>query len=107
MKFKMVLSPNNNKKIGEIKQNTKNIHECPYCKERFKIGIEKDTLDKLSKGNYFPYPHVHIHGNPLHAMLCYIDKQLVIRNICVINSIEISRNSETFQELMKKWANPF
>lgn len=103
----MVIAPDKIKKIGEVKQNAKNIHVCPYCKEKIETGIELNTLRKLNKAQYFPYPHVHLHGNPLHAMLCYIDKQLVIRNISVIKSIEISRNSETFQELMKKWANPF
>ncbi|MHA1437375.1 MAG: hypothetical protein ACTSPD_07330 [Promethearchaeota archaeon] len=103
----MVQSSKNIKKFGEIKCNVKNIHICPYCKEKIEIGIENNVLKKLCEAEYFPYPHIHLHGNPLHAMLCYIDKDLRIRNIGVVKSIEIVRNSETFSQIMKKWSNPY
>ncbi|KKM72221.1 hypothetical protein LCGC14_1422720, partial [marine sediment metagenome] len=40
-------------------------------------------------------------------LICYVNKDLRVRNIGVIKSIEISRNSETFTQLMKKWTNPY
>jgi hypothetical protein len=95
------------KDFGEIKQNVKNYHNCPYCKEKIEIGIESNILEELHKNQKFPYPHVHIHGNPLHAMLCYIDKNLKIRSKGIIHSIEISRDSITFSLLVKKWSNPY
>jgi len=52
-------------------------------------------------------PHIHLHGNPLHALLCYTNSELEILNIGVIKSIEISRDSETFTQIMKKWTNPY
>ena len=93
----MVLSGNKNKYT--IKRNVKNIHKCPLCNEKIEVGIEIDTLINLNEKNSFPYPHIHIHGNPLHAMLCYIDKNLTIRSKGVIKSIEISRDSTTFSHL--------
>jgi hypothetical protein len=95
------------KKIDLIKQNAKNLHKCPLCGERIEIGIEKGVLSKISEDGNYPFPHVHLHGNPLHAMLCYVDKHSVVRGVGAIRSIEISRDSDTFQQFMKKWANPY
>ncbi len=92
---------------GQIKRSVKNIHVCPLCKERIEIGIEMDTLKKVTEAKYFPYPHVHLHGNPLHAMLVYIDADMKIRTVGSIKSIEVSRDSETFSQLMKKWSNVY
>jgi len=103
----MGLGINKIKYIGEIKQNVRNIHTCPLCKEKIEIGIEMDILEKLNEGHHFPYPHIHLHGSPMHAMLCYIDKDLKIRSVGVIKSIEISKDSDTFRHLMKKWSNPY
>jgi hypothetical protein len=103
----MTISQKRIKNPGEIKQNVKNIHVCPSCKEKIEIGIEAETLNKLLKKDHFPYPHIHLHGYPLHAMLCYIDKNLTIRNVGAIKSIEISRDSETFSQIVRKWSNPY
>ena len=103
----MTLSNNRIKNLGEIKQNVKNIHTCPLCKEKIEIGIEVETLERLIEKEHFPYAHIHLHGHPLHAMLCYIDKNLTIRSVGGINSIEISRDSETFGQIIKKWSNPY
>ena len=104
---KMTLIRSSVKHAGEIKQNVSNYHKCPVCGESFEIGIESDVLQKLNEDQYFPYPHLHLHGNPLHAMLCYIDKDLKVRTVGKIKSIEISRDSETFSQIMRKWSNPF
>jgi len=95
------------KNIGEIKQNTRNLHICPLCKKQVEIGVELDTLKKLKESNLFPYPHIHLHGEPLHGLLCYIDKDLNIRSKGVVKSIEISRDSKTLGQIMKKWSNPY
>ncbi|MFX0072025.1 MAG: hypothetical protein ACFFAO_13125 [Candidatus Hermodarchaeota archaeon] len=103
----MILSKQIKNSVGEIKLNVKNIHTCPYCHQKFDIGIETSTLKKISEANDFPYAHIHLHGNPLHAMLCYIDKDLIIRSIGVVKSIEVSRDCMTFKQIMKKWSNPY
>ncbi len=102
-----MIAKNGEKSLGHIKKDVTMTHECPLCKEKISLGIELDTLQQLNKSQYFPYPHIYLHGNPLHAMLCYIDKDLVVRNTGVIKSIEISRDSDTFNQLVKKWSNPY
>ena len=103
----MSIIPKKREFIGKIKQNVKNFHICPFCRKNVEIGIEMDDLNQLNTEEYFPYPHLHLHGNPLHGMLFYIDKNLDIRGVTVIKSIEISRDSETFSQAIKKWSNPF
>lgn len=103
----MTLTSKQVRNAGQVKKDVKNFQKCPICGKVFEIGIEWETLEELNKDEYFPYPHVHLHGTPLHAMLCYIDKNLTIRNVGKIKSIEISRDSETLSEIMRKWSNPF
>ncbi|MFX1313324.1 MAG: hypothetical protein ACFFHD_12025 [Promethearchaeota archaeon] len=69
------------------------------------LGIEQKIRKNINNLIYFP--HIHLHGEPLHALLCYISLDLKIRNIAVIESLEISRDSTTFAEIMKKWSNPY
>jgi hypothetical protein len=93
--------------VGTIKERIRNTHICPECHQKINLGIERETLKELNEQERFPYPHIHIHGNPLHAMLCYIDKDLRVRSTSVIKSIEISRDSSSFNEFFKKWSNPY
>jgi hypothetical protein len=88
-----------------VKHTSKKSIVCPLCKKTIQIGIENSII----KGNRddVHLPHLHLHGNPLHALICYLNSRLDIRNIGVIKSIEISRDSETFTQLMKKWTNPY
>lgn len=103
----MVISLKERKISGKIKQTLKNSYACPFCGKKFKIGLEYNILEVFKKDKLALYPHVHLHGNPLHGMVCYIDWQYNIRSIEVIKSIEISRDSETFGEIMSKWSNPY
>jgi len=83
-----------------VKHTSKKSITCPLCNEKISIGVE----DLILKSKNI---HIHLHGNPLHALLCYINSELEIRNVGVIRSIEISRDSETFTQIMKKWTNPY
>jgi len=103
----MLITPKEFEDRKEIKQNPNNYSECPFCGEKIKIGIEYILKRKLHDKKKFPYPHMHLHGDPIHGMLCYIDSDLKVRSISIIESIEISRDSDTLNTLMKKWANPF
>ena len=75
------------------------------CQQNVELGIELNIIKEGNKLIYFP--HIHLHGDPLHALICYINSELNVRNVGVIKSIEISRDSETFSQLMKKWTNPY
>lgn len=92
------------KDLRKVKRQAQNVI-CPRCKKKIELGIEYNILKQGNPNIYFP--HIHLHGEPLHSLICYINSELKVRNIGVIKSIEISRDSETFSEIMKKWTNPY
>ena len=105
MWFEIVIVFGKIRNAEHIKQKSRKKVICPHCKEEVIIGIEISELKNLNKNCYSP--HIHLHGNPIHALLCYVNKEVEVRNIGIIKSIEISRDSETFTQLMNKWTNPF
>ncbi|MFX1502766.1 MAG: hypothetical protein ACFFDH_17525 [Promethearchaeota archaeon] len=92
------------KDIKEVKRKSQKV-VCPLCKHTLVIGVEFDITESPNIDIYFP--HIHLHGDPLHALICYLNSELKLRNMGVIKSIEISRDSETFRQIMKKWTNPY
>ena len=89
---------------SEIKKHYELSQKCPICQKKISFGVELGFLDNVKR---YPYPHMILHGNPLHALIVYIDADFRIRGIETACSIEIQRNSETFSQIMKKWSNPF
>ncbi|MHA2051354.1 MAG: hypothetical protein ACW986_17200 [Promethearchaeota archaeon] len=80
---------------------------CPECNEEVKIGVELEALKNFNSIKSIHFPHIHLHGTPLHGLLCYLNSELQIRNMGVIKSIEISRDSETLTQFLRKWGNPY
>ena len=89
----------------EVKRKIKRRVICPECKKEVKLGIEEKELSEINK--FVSLPHLFLHGDPLHAIICYVNSELKTKNIGVIKSIEISRDSETFTQLLNKWTNPY
>ncbi|MHA1602679.1 MAG: hypothetical protein ACTSVL_12215 [Promethearchaeota archaeon] len=89
---------------NQVKKSLKLAVECPLCHKKIRIGVEHGVIDNVEN---FPYPHAVLHGNPLHALIVFIDRDMNVRAKEVAESIEIKRDSDTFAQLMKKWTNPF
>ncbi|MFX1375170.1 MAG: hypothetical protein ACFFA0_05105 [Promethearchaeota archaeon] len=90
-----------------VKKNSDKLIRCPKCNKEVKIGIELEVIKKLKFLKNVNFPHIYLHGEPIHALLCYLNSELKIRNIGIIESIEISRYSNTFMQFLEKWMNPF
>ncbi|QEE16317.1 hypothetical protein DSAG12_02147 [Promethearchaeum syntrophicum] len=88
----------------EIKKHSVLSQKCPICKQEISFGVEHGFLEKVER---YPYPHVILHGDPLHALIVYIDADFLIRGADTARSIEIHRNSNTFSQIIKKWSNPY
>lgn len=86
-------------------EGAKDTHRCPLCGKNLRVKIDLEEIKRTSNDNGYPFPHLHLHGSPLHAMLCYVDKQGNVRTSGFVRSIAISRNSDTFQQLTKKFSN--
>ncbi len=89
---------------SEFKKHYRLSQKCPVCNKQIQFGVELGFLRKIKR---YPYPHVILHGNPIHVLIAYIDADFKIRGIETAESIEIQRNSETFSQIIKKWSNPF
>lgn len=89
---------------SEFKKHYDLSQKCPVCQEEIQFGVELGFLENVER---YPYPHVILHGNPLHVLVVYIDADFRIRGIETAQSIEIQRNSETFSQIVKKWSNPY
>ena len=95
------------KDVDQVKKKLDRVVRCPKCDKEIKIGIELEVVNKLGALKNIYFPHIHIHGKPLHALICYLNSELKMRNIGIIESIEISRDSDTFNQLLNKWMNPY
>ncbi|MHA1519982.1 MAG: hypothetical protein ACTSRK_07335 [Promethearchaeota archaeon] len=76
----------------------------PICGEMLRFGIEPEIIEKAE---FYPFPHIILHGSPLHAIIAYVDAELKVRAIESSPSIEILREGATFNSLLQKWSNPF
>ena len=92
------------KDAKNIKKKLDRVVRCPKCDKEIRIGIELEVVNKL---NSLKNIYIHLHGEPLHALICYLNSELKVRNIGVIESIEISRDSDTFKQFLEKWMNPY
>ncbi len=91
-------------RIQEIKTTSKFARQCPQCGELITFGIEQQDLEAQKN---FPFPHVILHGNPIHCLIVYVDANFKVRGTESASSIEITRDQATFGQLIKKWSNPF
>ena len=89
---------------SEFKKTYDLSQECPVCNKKIRFGVELGFLESVKR---FPYPHIILHGNPIHALVVYIDADFRVRSIETVRSIEIQRDSDTFSQIVKKWSNPF
>ncbi|NHJ25802.1 MAG: hypothetical protein EAX89_14570 [Candidatus Lokiarchaeota archaeon] len=77
------------------------VHECPLCKKKVRISIDFAEL-KHNNGELGGFvPHIILHGEPLHAMLCYIDRHMEIRGKGYVVSIGISKDSNMYQQFTR------
>lgn len=90
-----------------IKKSVEKNIRCPKCKKEIKMGVELEVVKKLNSLKNVYFPHIHLHGKPLHALVCYFNSELKLRNVGIIESIEISRDSDTLLQFLEKWTNPY
>jgi hypothetical protein len=80
------------------------VHECPLCKKKIQIQVDFNNLEQSYGKVEGVLPHIVLHGNPLHAMLCYVDTHLAVRGKGYVASIGISKDSSTYQQLIRLWS---
>jgi hypothetical protein len=87
-----------------IRRTTQIAATCPVCNQKMKINMDHRIFNEAT---LFPITHVVLHGNPLHALIVYLDANFRVRGEEGCSSIEVARNSDAFSQLVKIWSNPF
>ena len=77
---------------------------CPICQAKISFKIEQKFFENAS---HYPFPHVFLHGNPIHALIAYVDKDHKVRGFESVKSVQLHRDSTTFTQLLQKWSDPF
>ncbi|MBD3353060.1 MAG: hypothetical protein GF364_16385 [Candidatus Lokiarchaeota archaeon] len=90
--------------VESIKKYQKYDIKCPICKKQVKVGVE---LGDIKAVEHFPFTHIFLHGDPIHALVVYIDKQFNVRGFEGCNSMSLQKESSVFQQILRKWSNPF
>ena len=99
-----LFSSNDEKAIQTLKKTTRLSVACPICKQKIRIGVE---LGNLQSVDHYPISHINLHGDPIHAMIVYLDYHFAIRGIEGCGSIEVLKDGKTFQQILAKWSNPY
>jgi hypothetical protein len=89
---------------SQEKINALYFQECPLCKKKIQINVQFDLLEQQYGASGGILPHIILHGNPLHAMLCYVDRHMAVRGKGYIVSIGIPRDSNTYQQFVQLWS---
>jgi|SRR5271157_865167 len=74
---------------------------CDICHQVFKVQV---SAAEMADAKRYPFAHLILHGNPIHALVVYVDKHGSVRGSESSQSIQIDRTSATFQELVKWWS---
>ncbi len=84
------------------RQSIKIHQKCPICLEKIEILVDQNHLSGIE---HFPFPHLFIHGDPLHAIILYIDSNLHVRGYECVESLQFDRTSKTFSQIVRHWSN--
>ncbi|MHA1371911.1 MAG: hypothetical protein ACTSRA_19605 [Promethearchaeota archaeon] len=82
-------------------QRLRTVTRCRVCGKEFRVNVPRNQLEKAE---CYPFMHLILHGNPLHAHAVYIDRHGAIRGAQSSTSMQIDRTSATFQQLVIWWS---
>jgi len=82
--------------VAKTKKITVN---CSYCKERIEIEI---PLDAVKDREYYPFEYINVHGSPEHALMLFLDQNLLVRDTMVYEDLNIAKQQkEQFQSITR------
>ena len=83
-------------------------YTCPFCQKEIRLngnrnGNGNGNQNKNGNGNGL-MAILNIHGEPIHALILYVDSHMNVRSHSVIENIEVSRDSDTLKQLLNAWS---
>ena len=65
---------------------------CHSCKEDITVPIQKIIV---SEAESYPVSHAHLHGQPPHVLILYIDREFLVRGTELSETVTIERQQKT------------
>ena len=65
---------------------------CHSCGKDITVPIQKAIVTDAES---FPISHAHLHGEPLHVLILYIDRQFLIRGTELSETVTVERQHKT------------
>lgn len=59
---------------------------CPICHKYLQTNINPEIISTI---DYFPFPHIIVHGNPTHGLIVYIDSDGKVRARESAHSVQV------------------
>ena len=75
------------------------IVDCSLCNKRIEIKV---PVDLAKNREYYPFEFLNIHGNPEHALMLFIDKNLIVRDTIVYEDLTFIKSKEKAEKEKKK-----
>jgi hypothetical protein len=63
--------------------------DCSFCNDRIEITVPADLAQNR---DYYPFEYLNIHGNPEHAIMLFIDKNLTVRDTIVYEDLNFIKS---------------
>ncbi len=73
--------------------------DCSVCKKRIEIKVPVHLAEDRE---YYPFEFINIHGNPEHALMLFIDKNLTIRDTMVYEDLHILKERKKPMDVWDK-----
>jgi hypothetical protein len=65
---------------------------CHGCQQDIQVTISKTVVENAQS---YPVSHAHLHGNPPHVLIIYVDRQYLIRGTELSETVTIERPPTT------------
>ncbi len=64
---------------------------CHGCQQDIKVTVPKAIVENADS---YPVSHAHLHGDPAHVLILYVDRQYLIRGTELSDTVTVERPSE-------------
>lgn len=79
-------------------------YTCPFCQKEIRLNGNRNRNGNQNKNGNGLMAILNIHGEPIHALILYVDSHMNVRSHSIIKNIEVSRDSDTLKQLLNAWS---
>ena len=69
---------------------------CPKCHQKLEVDIDPSIIENA---HFWPVPYGYVHGDPMHVVIIYLDKQFKVRGLDVSEYVRVEAKKETEEKI--------